>query len=480
MILPPSLPPFLQVCGPGKAQHCDKNLYVSGICYLMDTKHHETRNITTGYQKCLKGNVDLVFLFDGSQSMSTDNFNTIKEFMIRVMEELHNSTIHFAAVQFSKNVNVAFQFNDYIRDPNPQKLLAKVEHEALVTNTFKAIEYVAQNVFTSENGMREGANKVMIIITDGEATDEYNNVDGKSIRAAKKKGILRLVIGIGHHFNSTESQQKLQTIASEPTQEFVKVLAGFEELKDSFNDLQSKIYAIEGTDVDILTYFLFISLHAPLTAWQDRIVLGAVGADNWAGGLLEQQKGLIGEKFITTPSHRKEMDGAYLGYSLAFLQHQKKEFYAVGAPRYQHVGRVLIFGARSSPSNWTLTQEIEGKQIGSYFGGVLCSVDLDNNNETDLLLIGAPQHFEDMKGGRVYVYSWAQVGKLGKETGYSLGRFGAAMTDLADINGDGLADVAVGAPLEDENRGAVYIYHGFPSHLAAAFRMSLLRATESQ
>lgn len=34
------------------------------------------------------------------------------------------------------------------------------------------------------------------------------------------------------------------------------------------------------------------------------------------------------------------------------------------------------------------------------------------------------------------------------------------ISSLADLNGDGLRDVAVGAPLEDNNRGAVYIYLG--------------------
>lgn len=42
----------------------------------------------------------------------------------------------------------------------------------------------------------------------------------------------------------------------------------------------------------------------------------------------------------------------------------------------------------------------------------------------------------------------------------SLGRFGTTITSLADLNGDGLRDVAIGAPLEDDNRGTVYIYLG--------------------
>lgn len=45
-------------------------------------------------------------------------------------------------------------------------------------------------------------------------------------------------------------------------------------------------------------------------------------------------------------------------------------------------------------------------------------------------------------------------------TQLSNGRFGTSIASLADLNGDGLRDVAVGAPLEDANAGAVYIYFG--------------------
>uniref|UniRef100_A0A670JE38 Integrin subunit alpha L n=1 Tax=Podarcis muralis TaxID=64176 RepID=A0A670JE38_PODMU len=437
-------------CGPGLAEHCDKNLYLSGICYLFDT----ITNLPIRPTECLKGNVDLVFLFDGSESMKNRDFSNITEFMIGVMDGLHNST--FAAVQFSSSPKIEFDFNDYTRNPNPRALLKGVTHMKGITNTFKAIRCVVDQVFIPERGMRKGSNKVIIIITDGVASDSDNGV----IASAKKKGILRLAIGIGHYFNTEEAQDNLREIASEPTDQFVKVLATFEELRGSFNDLQSKIYAIEGTS-DTGSFHLELSssgLSADIS--QGRVVLGAVGADNWAGGLLEQQKGLASEKFITTPSVRKEMEGAYLGYALKFLQHQQRELYAAGAPRYQHVGRVLIFEVNSSTTNWTLKQDIPGQQIGSYFGAALCSVDVDGDKETDLLLVGAPQYFTEMRGGRVYVYTWKQVSRLTGDPGYRLGRFGAAITDLSDISGDGLMDVAVGAPSEDEERGAVYIYYG--------------------
>lgn len=51
-----------------------------------------------------------------------------------------------------------------------------------------------------------------------------------------------------------------------------------------------------------------------------------------------------------------------------------------------------------------------------------------------------------------------RVSELHGDSGHPLGRFGAAIAALADLNGDGLLDVAVGAPLEAQ--GAVYIFNG--------------------
>ncbi|XP_013922788.1 PREDICTED: integrin alpha-L [Thamnophis sirtalis] len=467
-------------CGPGVEQHCDKNLYVSGICYLFDTKLHNPQNITTGYQKCLKGKVDLVFLFDGSASMKTSEFMTIKQFMIDVMKELWNSSVHFAAVQFSEDAKLEFDFNDYTSNRNPEQLLANVVHAEQITNTFRAIKFVANEVFIPERGTRKEANKVIVIITDGDASDR----DRGHIEAVKKKNILRLIIGIGNHLNSPDSQENLKRIASEPTSQFFKILASFDELKDSFNDLQSNIFAIEGTS-DSRSFHLELSssgFSADIS--QDHVILGAVGADNWAGGILEQQQDFAGERFITTPSVRKEMEGAYLGYTLSFLQHRQKAFYAVGAPRYQHMGRVLIFEVDAKTQNWTLKQEIKGQQTGSYFGGVLCAVDIDGDQETDLLLIGAPQYFTETRGGQVYAYGWEEdnlvlLGEFNGDLGHPLGRFGAAITDLADINGDGQTDVAIGAPLEDEERGAVYIYNNLEKTLLMEYSQRITGASIS-
>lgn len=40
------------------------------------------------------------------------------------------------------------------------------------------------------------------------------------------------------------------------------------------------------------------------------------------------------------------------------------------------------------------------------------------------------------------------------------GRFGSSLAVLPDLNTDGLSDLAVGAPLENNGQGSIYIFHG--------------------
>lgn len=50
-------------------------------------------------------------------------------------------------------------------------------------------------------------------------------------------------------------------------------------------------------------------------------------------------------------------------------------------------------------------------QIGSYFGSVLQTVDVDGDSYTDLLLVGAPMFMGSDRDeqGQVYVYKLKQV-----------------------------------------------------------------------
>ncbi|XP_077841838.1 integrin alpha-L isoform X3 [Macaca mulatta] len=369
-----------------------------------------------------------------------------------------DGSVLFAAVQFSTSYKTEFDFSDYVKQKDPDTLLEHVKHMLLLTNTFGAINYVATEVFREELGARPDATKVLIIITDGEATDSGD------IDAAKD--IIRYIIGIGKHFQTKESQETLHKFASKPASEFVKILDTFEKLKDLFTELQKKIYVIEGTSKQDLTSFNMELSSSGISADLSRghAVVGAVGAKDWAGGLLYLKADMQDDTFIGNEPLTPEVRAGYLGYSVTWLPSgEKTSLLASGAPRYQHVGRVLLFQEPQGGGRWSQIQTIHGTQIGSYFGGELCGVDVDQDGETELLLIGAPLFYGEQRGGRVFIYQRKQLGfeevsELQGDPGYPLGRFGEAITALTDINGDGLVDVAVGAPLEEQ--GAVYIFNG--------------------
>lgn len=52
-------------------------------------------------------------------------------------------------------------------------------------------------------------------------------------------------------------------------------------------------------------------------------------------------------------------------------------------------------------------------------------------------------------------------GTLKDSQSYQNARFGSSIASVQDLNQDSYNDVVVGAPLEDNHRGAIYIFHGF-------------------
>ncbi|XP_046565305.1 integrin alpha-3-like [Haliotis rubra] len=208
------------------------------------------------------------------------------------------------------------------------------------------------------------------------------------------------------------------------------------------------------------------------------VLIGVPGFKEWRGGvvLLKKEGDIV--RRLELEMRFRIPEYSYLGYSVVTgkLCGQKDTCFAAGAPRAEIVH---VVNYTSSNNLLALVKSLRGEQAGAYFGASLCTVDV-NGDDFDDLLVGAP-YFTDsndgsdhkkkiyMDEGRVFVYlnllndnrqrvlTQSSVLKGKNEHG---ARFGTSISNLGDINGDGYADVAVGAPYEDEGRGAVYIYHG--------------------
>jgi len=50
------------------------------------------------------------------------------------------------------------------------------------------------------------------------------------------------------------------------------------------------------------------------------------------------------------------------------------------------------------------------------------------------------------------------------------GRFGTAIAGAGDLNKDGFNDIIVGAPMSENDRGAVFVYHGSANGIDVMFK----------
>uniref|UniRef100_A0A1A7WS47 Integrin, alpha L (Antigen CD11A (p180), lymphocyte function-associated antigen 1, alpha polypeptide) n=2 Tax=Iconisemion striatum TaxID=60296 RepID=A0A1A7WS47_9TELE len=443
------------VCSPSLVHECHKNSYLNSLCYNINDKLQQVSSFMPLFQKCTKKTVNLVFLFDGSASMTKMEFNKNKVFINEIMISLKNTSFKFAAVQFSSISRIVFDFKDYDADKALEKLNAE-PHMKNLTNTHNALEFVLNNLFEDPNaGGSPDASKAVVIITDGDPSDtDKRNI----VQTYEKKKIIRVVIGVVE--NKVVDMNKFHSIASQPHAKNIFEIQKYDGLTGILENFQNNIFAVEESKTTLAGDLVNeMSQSGFSTAfYKDTLILGSVGSNSWRGALHEHQE--QDQEQISDSEMKKD---SYMGYSLSVGEKSGVPLYFAGAPRFDHMGQVVVF--RQDDKKWSTAQRINENQIGSYFGAELCSLDIDSNGDTDFVLVGAPFYYQphENKEGRIYIYSLSAEIQLESEFNVmapSMGRFGSTISSLSDLNGDGLRDIAVGAPLEDENRGAVYIFLG--------------------
>lgn len=128
-----------------------------------------------------------------------------------------------------------------------------------------------------------------------------------------------------------------------------------------------------------------------------------------------------------------------------------------------YVYKGSVSGLSSSPF-----QTLTGPSFDdSRFGASLAGADFNGDGYADLA-VGA-RNASGLKTGRVYVYHGATGGLLSAPTTTLVapevgGDYGSAIA-AGDLNGDGFADLVVGAPGENGGLGRVYVYLGNPFNM---------------
>uniref|UniRef100_A0A8C6B781 Integrin subunit alpha M n=1 Tax=Monodon monoceros TaxID=40151 RepID=A0A8C6B781_MONMO len=361
--------PFqLLACGPTGHRICKDNTYAIGFCFLFQSSLlQQPSRLPEALRGCPQKESDIAFLIDGSGSINPTDFQRMKNFVSTVMSQFQKSKTLFSLMQYSEEFQTHFTFNDFKRNPSPESLVRPITQLLGRTHTATAIRKVVRELFHSRNGARENALKMLVVITDGEKFGDpldYKDV----IPEADRKGVIRYVIGVGDAFFSDKSLKELDTIASKPRGDHVFQVNNFEALKTIQNQLQEKIFAIEGTHTGSTSSFEYEMSQEGVSAvfTSDGPLLGAVGSFDWAGGaFLHTPQDKV--TFINTTRVDSDMNDAYLGYAAEVILRNRVQSLLLGAPRYQHIGLVVIF--KKDAGAWEKNAEIKGSQriTGSQF-----------------------------------------------------------------------------------------------------------------
>uniref|UniRef100_A0A674D5J9 Integrin subunit alpha 10 n=1 Tax=Salmo trutta TaxID=8032 RepID=A0A674D5J9_SALTR len=488
MTLSPDSPDGFLACAPLWSQECGTSVFSTGICASVSDDLEPRETIAPTAQRCATY-MDIVIVLDGSNSIYP--WYEVQNFLSNILSKFHISPeqMQVGVLQYGEVAVHEWSLRDYQTTKEVVEAAKNISRqEGRETRTAYAIHMGCTEAFSTERGAREGATKVMIVVTDGESHDGEELPD--ALEECEKRNITRYAIAVlGHYIRRQQDPEtfisEIKYIASDPDDKYFFNVTDEAALNDIVDALGDRIFTLEGTLGYNESSFKFEMSQIGFSTHvlDDGILFGMVGAYDWDGGVLKE--GAEGRIMPTREAFESEFPqelknhAAYLGYTVSsVIVGDWRRLYVAGAPRFKHKGKVILFEL-SNNGDVNIAQALNGEQIGSYYGSEVCGLDVNQDGITDVLLVAAPMYLGpgNKEAGRVYIYSLSGVfvsnGTLKAEDRSQDARFGYALASAPDLNHDGYTDLLVGAPLEDGHNGAIYVYHGQGIHIIHNYKQRI-------
>ena len=162
----------------------------------------------------MSNEVDLLFAIDGSRMVNLSTYEKMKKFVKGALNMYNISALktHVGILSFGGDTNnIALPLKDGISKPLVDQTVDSLKRCGGQRHMNKAIRFVADKMFTTENGGRPNAGKVLVLLTAGRNSAEGKEDLPKAARKLKENGVDVFVIGLGTNVDDDE----LIAIASE-------------------------------------------------------------------------------------------------------------------------------------------------------------------------------------------------------------------------------------------------------------------------
>uniref|UniRef100_A0A8C9VS80 Matrilin 4 n=1 Tax=Scleropages formosus TaxID=113540 RepID=A0A8C9VS80_SCLFO len=178
--------------------------------------------------------VDLVFIIDSSRSVRPHEFETMRKFMIDIINTLDvgaNAT-RVGVVQYSSQVQNVFSLKSFSKKQDMVKAINQIIPLAQGTMTGLAIQYAMTVAFSRGEGARPGIPDVAVIVTDGRPQDRVAEVAA----AARNRGVEIFAVGVAR-----ADMTSLRAMASPPLETHVFLVESFDLIHKFGMQLQGTI-----------------------------------------------------------------------------------------------------------------------------------------------------------------------------------------------------------------------------------------------
>ncbi|KAK7878365.1 hypothetical protein WMY93_034354, partial [Mugilogobius chulae] len=169
---------------------------------------------------------DLVFLVDGSWSIGRINFKIIRSFISGVISgfDVGPERVQIGLVQFSGDPRLEWNLNSHLNKTSVMQAVDNLPYKGGNTLTGLALNFLLENSFCPNVGLRPNSQRIAVLINDGGSLDHVQ-VHAQNMRDS------------GIELVKSAEEEELRSIASDPDHSHMFMVKDFMFLQDIQNDL---------------------------------------------------------------------------------------------------------------------------------------------------------------------------------------------------------------------------------------------------